>query len=72
MQGMLREPIQGDQDRLLGHTPLLHTVEYPVEVRVGDVMRILHEGRPTIGENAIFVLHGRIWGNPGDGRMRVD
>jgi hypothetical protein len=28
MQGMLRKPIEGDQERLLGHTPLLQTVEY--------------------------------------------
>jgi hypothetical protein len=33
MQGMLREPIEGDQDRLLGHAPLLQTVEYHREKR---------------------------------------
>jgi hypothetical protein len=33
MQGMLREPIEGDQDRLLGHAPLLQTVEYQGEKR---------------------------------------
>ena len=33
MQGMLREPIQGDQERLLGHAPLLQTVEYHREKR---------------------------------------
>ena len=172
IQGMLREPIQGDQDRLLGHTPLLQTVEYqekrqllcrvtltaterhhamassfsftedreliamlrakdvlhisrtqcaglglsilrneelvaaagavtcvplgptvnvrythelieeaeaifrardpeydmrnyPVELRVGDVLHILHEGRPTMGDYEILVRHGRIWGMPG-------
>jgi len=34
---------------------------YPVELRVGDVTRILHEGRPTSGEYE----HGHIWGIPG-------
>ena len=28
MQGMLRKPIEGDQERLMGHAPLLQTVEY--------------------------------------------
>ena len=173
MQGMLREPIEGDQERLLGHAPLLQTVEYyqekrqllcrvtltatektprdgiivlvhcgsgadchascerrpvhqphalcrvgpvdsrdgelvaaagavtcvplgptvsvryphelieeaeaifrardpeydmrnhPVELRVGDVLHILHEGRPTIGDYEILVRHGHIRGMPG-------
>ena len=37
----------------------------PAELRVGDVTRILHEGRPTIGDYEILVQHGRIWGIPG-------
>ena len=28
MQGMLQQPIEGDQERLLGHAPLLQTVEH--------------------------------------------
>ena len=28
MQGALRQPLQGDPERLLGHAPLLQTVEY--------------------------------------------
>jgi hypothetical protein len=38
---------------------------YPVELRVGDVTRILHEGRPTIGDYAVLVRNGRLWGIPG-------
>ena len=38
---------------------------YPVELRVGDVLHILHEGRPTMGDYEILVRHGRIWGMPG-------
>lgn len=33
-QGILREPIHGDQDRLLGHAPPLQTVEYHQEKRL--------------------------------------
>ena len=28
MEGALRQPLQGDPERLLGHAPLLQTVEY--------------------------------------------
>jgi hypothetical protein len=38
---------------------------YPVEIRVGGITRILHEGRPTIGDYEILVCHGHIWGIPG-------
>ena len=38
---------------------------YPVDLQVGDVTRILHEGRPTMGEYEILVRHGHIWGIPG-------
>ena len=38
---------------------------YPVELRVDDVLHILHEGRPTMGDYEILVQHGRIWGIPG-------
>jgi len=38
---------------------------YPVELRVGDVVCILHEGRPTFGDYEILVRHGHIWGLPG-------
>ena len=38
---------------------------YPVELQIGDVTRILHEGRPTIGDYDILVQHGHIWGDPG-------
>ena len=38
---------------------------YPVELRVGDVLRILHEGRPTIGDYEVLVRHGHLWGIPG-------
>ena len=38
---------------------------YPVELRVGDMTRILQQGRPTIGEYEILVRHGPIGGIPG-------
>ena len=38
---------------------------YPMQLRVGDVARILHEGRPKIGDYEMFVRHGFISGRPG-------
>jgi hypothetical protein len=45
--------------------PEYHMRNYPVELRVGDVLHILHEGLPTIGDYEILVRHGHIWGIPG-------
>src|SRR5262245_13917739 len=39
--------------------------DHPVELRVGNVTRILHLGRPTIGDYEILVRHGFIAGMPG-------
>jgi hypothetical protein len=38
---------------------------YPVELRVGDVLRILQAGRPTVGDYEILVRHGPISDIPG-------
>ena len=38
---------------------------YPVEVKVGFVTHILHEGHPALGEYEILARHGHIWGIPG-------
>jgi len=37
----------------------------PLEVRIGNVTRILDGGRPTIGPYELFVRHGFIMGFPG-------
>ena len=39
--------------------------DHPVELRVGNVTRILHVGRPTIGDYEVLVRHGFIAGMPG-------
>jgi hypothetical protein len=39
--------------------------EYPIELRVGVVNRIIHSGRPTIGDYEIQVRHGFLLGIPG-------
>jgi hypothetical protein len=39
--------------------------DYPVQLRVGDVTRIIHVGRSTIGVYEILVRHGFISGMPG-------
>lgn len=45
--------------------PGYHMSDSPVELRVGAVTRIVHGGRPTIGDYEILVRHGFLWGIPG-------
>ena len=47
------------------HDPEYDMRNYPVELRVGDVLRITHQGRPTMGDYEILVRHGHIWAIPG-------
>ena len=45
--------------------PEYHMRDFPAEIRVGSVTRIIHAGRPTIQEYEILVRHGFLWGMPG-------
>jgi hypothetical protein len=42
-----------------------HMANYPVEVRIGGVTRLLESGRPTMGEYDVLVRHGFLFGMPG-------
>jgi hypothetical protein len=39
--------------------------EYPIELTIGGVTRILHGGRPTMGPYEVFMRHGFLRGIPG-------
>ena len=40
-------------------------MEYPVEMRVLNAIRIMYRGRIQLGCFEVWVLHGRYWGEPG-------
>ena len=59
-------PDQGHRGtRQMKGTLRIRHAKLPGGVRVGDVTRILHEGRPAIGDYEILVRHGCISGMPG-------
>ena len=60
-----RELIEEAEAIFRAHDPEYDMPNYPVELRVGDVLRILHEGRPTINDYEVLVRHGPHWGMPG-------
>jgi hypothetical protein len=62
-----RELIEGAEAIFKARDPEYHMRNYPVELRVGDGLHIIHAGRPTVGDYEILVRHGHIWGIPGRG-----